>query len=66
MQTIYKAYFLKQLRILIKDKQVLLTGSADIEQLIKKRVLKNGMCMLNVDLVLHCRCWNTWGVTHIR
>jgi hypothetical protein len=35
MQTIYKAYFLKQLRIMIKDKQVLLSGSEDIEQTIK-------------------------------
>ena len=40
MQTIYKAYFLKQLRILIKNKQVLLSGSEDVEQLIKKAGFK--------------------------
>jgi hypothetical protein len=40
MQTIYKAYFLKQLRILIKNKQVLLSGSEDVEQLIKKTGFK--------------------------
>ena len=35
MQIIYKAYFLKQLRKLIKDKQLLIPGSVDMEQTIK-------------------------------